>query len=109
MRRFVGIAFLAAALFGCASPHLGDGYGRRTRGALDAQTQTRGEVNRAIDGTDARLVLRQHRDTGAPPGADENRITSSAILLPTISSSGSSSSYTREMPAGGAVRLDATK
>lgn len=108
MRRLVTIASLAAALLGCGSPHLGDGYGRRVRGALDAQTQTRGEANRAIDGTDAKLVLRRHRDTGGPPGSDEKRSTSGAILVPTITS-GSSSSYTREMPAAGSVRLDAVK
>lgn len=109
MNRLLAIALAGAALAGCADAHLGDGYGRRTRTAMDAQIQNRGELSRAIDGEDAKAVLSRHRGlTKDQPSGGATR--PGAIIVPTnLSTSSSSSGYTRDMPPPGAVRLDAVR
>lgn len=103
------IVLFALVLGGCADAHLGDGYGRRTRGALDAQAQNRGEVSRAIDGEDAKAVLSRHRGLTKDQAPASSRSPGAIIVPTTFPTTSSSSSTTRDMPPPGSVRLDAVR
>lgn len=64
----LGVIVLLLAAAGCGV-HLGDGYGRRTRAALDAQFSGRNEGTNPIDGGDAKVVMTRHRGTGTATSA----------------------------------------
>jgi hypothetical protein len=57
-----------AELAGCADPHLGDFYGRRTRAALDAQAQAAsgGDSPGTLDADDAKVTLARQRGRAVP-------------------------------------------
>ena len=104
LRRALLPALLALAA--CGGPHLGDGYGRRTRAALDAQKAQRGD-GMGIDGDDARQVMFQHR---AAPGAGGVAQTGAAVTPASgigggMSSSTTSTTATPITP----IRLDAVR
>jgi hypothetical protein len=74
-RKLILCALVAGGLAGCGDAHLGELYGRRTRGAFDAQAQAqapaKGADPGALDADDAKLTLARQRGRGAlgAPGA----------------------------------------
>jgi hypothetical protein len=101
-----GLLFIGA----CGDVHMGDGYGRRLRTALDAQRDGKGE-GVAIDSADAKLVTTRYHNT--PTQGQQGGQPAAALLVPTSGyGSSSTSSSMGVQPAGpppGGIRLDAVK
>ncbi len=79
------LAFTVSGLAACGDAHMGEGYGRRTKTALDAQAARGGEGGLPLDGDDARMVMQQHRLGGAA--------VSGTGTMPSTSSYGSYGGY----------------
>jgi hypothetical protein len=104
IRRVLVALLLSVTTAACAGPHLGDGYGRRTRAALDQQ-RSRGEGGMALDGDDAVQVMQQHR---AAPGAGGSYQTGAPVTPASGIGGGMSSSGATATPIT-PIRLDAVK
>jgi hypothetical protein len=94
MLTIMGIAGMCAA---CGDVHLGDGYGRRTRTALDAQAENTGaDGPGTLDAEDAKVTMAKHHNPGQQTGTGGAGYTGAggggALLIPTMSSSSGGSS-----------------
>jgi hypothetical protein len=100
-------------LAGCADPHLGDLYGRRTRTALDAQAQTSGGDSAGrLDADDAKLTLARQRGRAAPgtAGAAQALPSTGAYgYSGTILGGSSAGAVAPSSPSGGQLRMDAVR
>jgi len=101
---------------GCGDAHLGDGYGRRTRNAFDAQAQAKGgESAGGLDADDAKTTLARQRGRalpGAPGAAAIGGLPGSGGMTYGGSSGGMSSTTSAGIPAStpsAPVRLDAVR
>jgi hypothetical protein len=101
MKRFALLLLLAS----CADAHLSDGYGRRVRGALDAQTQSRSTGALALDGMDARTVMMRHRGVGVPASLGGTPQQGGAAAT----GYGAGSAAQSPMNSAGNIRLDAIR
>ncbi len=107
----IRIVLLTLALAGCADPHLGDVYGRRTRTALDAQRDAKTE-GAVLDADDAKLVSARHHSKPAPgtPGAQQPSAgMSGSFMSGSYGGSSGSSTGVAPSPQTGGIRLDASR
>jgi hypothetical protein len=104
------LAFWALAeLAGCADPHLGDFYGRRTRAAFDAQAQASGGGSAGtLDADDAKITLARQRGRAIPGTAGAAPMGAYGGGAGAVILSGSSGSVPSSSPSG-QIRLDAVR
>jgi len=94
----------------CADIHLGDDYGKRTKGTFQAQADAAGGKDSMLDAEDARMILSRHRNKDQKAAAT----TGGAVLVAPTPASSYGGSGGGSMSSGGGsvvapIKLESTR